>query len=271
MRELDGKIRITTRAAMVCLLAVTLTTIGTKANRVFAEPVTTSWVVTSVIIPSIFGTFRYFFGKKRSNRPPNRGRNIVAMEVPKSAVGTASAQRLVMCMVDAINARARSKPDGFLGKAFYGKRVKKVTLKSGKVEGALGQKRDPSGSVRDIFSTAEITLDLESIKASSETDDYDLNVALTVFHELWHVGMPEDRTHVPGNSVLTETDIEYWATDFGIQQRRAWERVFGDKHPMYKVAVKGKPRKKKSLIVRGTICFADDMPPADPAPGTYWR
>ena len=271
MREFNGNIRTTIRAVMVCLLAVTLTTTGMKANRVYAEPATTSWVVSNVIIPSIFGTFRYFLGKKRSNRPPNRGRNIVAMEVPKSAVGTASAQRLVMCMVDAINARASSKPDGFLGKAFYGKRVKRVTLKSGKVEGGLGQMQDSSSRVRDVFSTAEITLDLESIKASSKTDNYDLNVALTVFHELWHVGMPEDNTHEAGNNVLAETDIEYWATDFGIQQRRAWERVFGDKHPMYKVAVKGKPRKKKSLIVRGTICFADDMPPADPAPGTYWR
>lgn len=232
---------------------------------------TTSWVVTRVIIPSIFGTLRHFFGKKRSNRPSNRGPNIVAMEVPKSAVGTASAQRLVMCMVEAINARASSNRDGFLGKAFYGKRVKEVTLKSGRVEAGLGQKQDSSSDVRDVFSTAEITLDLESIKASPQTDDYDLNVALTVFHELWHVGMLEDKTHEAGNNVLAETDIEYWATDFGIQQRRAWERVFGDKHPLHKVAVKGKPKEKKYLIVRGTICFADDMPPADPAPGTYWR
>ena len=81
-------------------------------------------------------------------------------------------------------------PDRWLGGKFNGKDPQKVVLKREMHSGAHGETEAAKG---------EITIDQEAINASPDTDDPNLNVALTVFHELWHVAKSNYRGHDESN------------------------------------------------------------------------
>lgn len=244
-----NKRTVGSKVALVCVatLLLTGTSVATRPTHAFVIELT---LTERIVIQAFFATARYLFGRSRG--PERRGKNLVDMQVPQSAVGTVEAQKQVQCMVDLINNVVRGNPKGVLGRKFFGGETKKVKIKSGKLKkGTLGQAQR-GASVNDV---AEITLDLEQIRNKPVTDNYELNVTQTVFHELWHVANPQDRTHEPGKVPPMESQQVYWTTtEFGGSQKRAWQKVFGDTPPNFKVA-NGHSRKKNALIRPGTPCL----------------
>ena len=127
-------------------------------------------------------------------------------------------------------------------------------LKSGTLPpGRYGQAKTSEG----VDAVAEITLDLEQIRNAPTTDSYELDVATTVFHELWHVANPKDKSHKGGVAQLPEDDPGYWKSgEFERSKKQAWGKIFGQPHPNWKIA-HGSPRKKGVLIGPGyhDSCF----------------
>ena len=230
---------VSSKVATICVavLLVTGTNIMPSPAQAFAVE---STFIYSTIFSSIGATLRGLFGRDKA--PNRRGRGFVAMEVPVSAVGTAEAQKATQCMLRVLNRRVSYYPDGWFEKRFKGKDPLKVVLKQGKLNGPHAQADITKG---------EITLDLEAIKASPDTDDPNFNVAIAVFHELWHIANP----HL-GHGGLSEAAFDYWdKTKFGQRQNIAWKKIFGTFHPMYDVAFNGKPRRRAALIGPSSQCF----------------
>ena len=238
------------KVTIICISALLLTgaTVNSKSVQAFAAEV--EGIKKAIYILQTAYSLARAFGKKRDRR---RGRNLVAMPVPLEAVGTTGAQKDVQCMVNQINNRVSSNTKGWLGRKFFKGETKKVVLKSGTLPpGRYGQAKTSEG----VDAVAEITLDLEQIRNAPTTDSYELDVATTVFHELWHVANPKDESHKGGVAQFPEDDPRYWKGTFATTQQLAWSKIFGQPHPNWKIA-HGNPRKKGVLIGPGYYdsCF----------------
>ena len=241
--------RVASRTLLICTAALLLTTASVIPRPVQAGV----GPLTETVIRSIIYSLGRFLWRDRS--PDRRGHNLVAMPVPVEAVGTEEAQKDVQCMVNYINSRVLVNEKGWLGQKFFKGKTKKVVLKSGTLPaGRYGQAKTSS----DVNEVAEITLDLEQIRNKPITDSYELDVATTVFHELWHVANPKDKSHKPGKLQFPEDDLRYWGGDdeFPRSQKHVWAKIFGQTHPNWKIA-HGSPRKKGALIGPGYYgsCF----------------
>lgn len=236
------------KITIICIAALLFTsaTVIPRPVQAGATPVIVETLIRSLIL--------YLAGLAgRDKGPDRRGTNLVAMPVPLEAVGTKEAQKDVQCMVNLINNRVRFNKKGWLGHKFFKGKTKKVVLNSGALPpGRYGQAK----TSKEVNEVAEITLDLEQIKNKPITDSYELDVATTVFHELWHVAIPEDDSHKGGAMQYPEDHPDYWSDEFARSKKQAWAKIFGQTHPNWKVA-HGSPRRKSVLIGPGYYdsCF----------------
>ena len=153
------------RTVLVFTAALLLTSVSVVPRPVQAAVVGPGTLVIDTIIRSIIFSSGLFLWRDKD--PDRRGRNLVAMPVPKEAVGTEEAQKDVQCMVKYINSRVLVNKEGWLGQKFFKGKTKRVVLKSGTLPaGRYGQAKTSS----DVNEVAEITLDLAQIRNNPITD-----------------------------------------------------------------------------------------------------